>query len=187
PAPALARGVAARESCFDVKPVGAVLDEPDAFQACRDAAGTARRDEDAGGGIVGHDGVQNGEVAGGVRLELDADARAASVKRPDSAMLDGQRAPAVEHDAVAAAEADAFDGQSAQADGVARAGIDADAVQTTGDEYAGLAHAVVDDADRLGDGQRTVAAGIEQGDLAGRKRRVVRLLEGPARRQSVAS
>src|SRR5262249_57885252 len=93
---------------------------------------------------------------------------------------------AIEQDAVAAAEADALDGQAAQADGVGGAGRDADADEAARNEGAGLADAVVDDADGLVDAHGAIAAGIEDRDLAVGQRVVVRYLKGAARRRAVA-
>src|SRR5262249_57577056 len=76
-------------------------------------------------------------------------------------------------------EGDGVDGEWGEGDDRV-GGIDEDAVETARHQGACLADAVVDDADRLRDGDRAIAAGIEHGDLAGGKCLVMRRLEGAA-------
>src|ERR1019366_10052238 len=102
---------------------------------------------------------------------------------PDRAIDNVQRAAAVQKDAYRGG-AEPLDIEAAQKHGVARAGIDRDGVLARDWLlHAHRADAVVDDAERLGDGDGSIAAWIEHIDLAARGNDViVDILEGPARR-----
>src|ERR1039457_2996958 len=83
----------------------------------------------------------------------------------DHAVLDGQGFAGVELNP-GQADASAFDAQTTQADGIVRPGGDGDADAARWHYHAGSADPVIDDADRLGDGQRAVACWIEHVDFA---------------------
>src|SRR5262245_19518038 len=135
--------------------------------------------------VVGHQCIRNGEFARGTRIEYDAVTDELALCGPgelaDGAVLDAEESAGREHDAISAAEADALDGEAAETDPVIGSGIDRDAIEATRDEGAGLADPVVDDADRLCDHHRAVAARVEHRDLADRKGLVVGALECAAR------
>src|SRR5262249_13568316 len=104
----------------------------------------------------------------------------------NGAVLNAEESARREYDAISAAEADTLDGEAAETDPVIGSGIDRDAVGAARYEGAGLADAVVDDADRLRDRHRAVAARVEHRDRADRKRLVVGALECAARGRPAA-
>ena len=144
--------------------------------------------------VVGHQRIRHSETAGCIRCEYDAMTYGIVLCVPgeitDNAILYGQGFAVVEHDPVSAAKADPFDGQATQADFAVEAGIDRDAVEAAGHQRPRLAHAVIDDADALGDRYRAVAARVEHRYLAEGERVVMSPLKASARRgrlQSLAS
>src|SRR5262249_1192726 len=146
------------------KPARAVVDELHAAEvygcgtrARRDRE--LRTDEDSMNRIVRHDRAQHGKMGRAIGLEQYAAANSAVPgERANGAVLDRQRAARGETDAIAAAEADALDGEAAQADRIGAPGTDGDARDAAGDQHAGFADPVIGDADRLVDGERAVAA-----------------------------
>ena len=140
--------------------------------------------------VVGHHCIRHHKLARGIRVEDDAVADelvlCSAGEIADDAVLDAKESARLEHDAVAAAEADALDGDAAQGDPVVGAGIDGNAVQAARHEGTSLADSVVDDADPLRDRHRAVPAGIQHGDFAERQGLVVRPLKRAIRRQPVA-
>jgi hypothetical protein len=104
---------------------------------------------------------------------------------PDDAVLDGEVSARGELDAVLSA-AESLDGQAAQVDVVARAGIDGDAIRKTCGLHARDAGAVVDDADRFIDGHRAIAGRVEHVDLGAGGGLGERKSKSPARRSARA-
>src|SRR5262249_48639638 len=89
-------------------------------------------------------------------------------------------------EAVSAAEADALHREAAQVDRGIRRRVDRDAVGAARYQHAGFADTVVDDADGFRDRYGTVAARVEDGNLALVVGLVVRDLKTAARRGAVA-
>src|SRR5262249_20810018 len=132
-----------------------------------------------GAAVVEDDAVREEQLAGAGRLELQTVCRerAGELEIADHAVLDVQGRQLLRNDTDAAAEA-AVEHQPAQADDVATGGIDENAGCRRDD--SSLARAVVGDADRLADDDRTIIAGTQHGDLAAGGDNVVGVLEGRA-------
>src|SRR5664279_3537601 len=93
------------------------------------------------GAIIGHQRVRYRETARSIRIKVDAEVNEVA----DDAVLDGQGLAAVEYNPFKA-DAEAVDGQAAQADDAGRRGIDSDG--GAGREPTDAAHAgTADDAD----------------------------------------
>src|SRR6266540_76843 len=121
-------------------------------------------------------------MARSIRKELEAVAGVIA----EDAVRDGQGKAGVESKSDGSG-ADPLDRQAAQVDVAAGRSIDRDAGGSRyGHRNAGLADAVVDDADPLGDRDRAIATRVENRQLAIRERLVVRPLKGPARLGAVA-
>src|SRR5262249_832499 len=97
----------------------------------------------------------------------------------DDGVLNCQRCSCVEYDSVEP-NSRSVDDQAAQIDDIAHSGIDGDTDATRGHSDDGVAD-VADDADRLGDVQRSIVSGIENDDDAVDVGVVVRDLQSPAR------
>src|SRR5262249_6829128 len=112
-----------------------------------DLAGSLGPDGDSRVLVVGDSGVRHRQRSGRARLEdeavadarEDAAGRASPIEIAKGAVFDGQCPPGIEYDAIAAAETDAFEGKTAQRDGVVRRGIDGDAIETARHKHTGLA------------------------------------------------
>src|SRR5262249_3901389 len=100
----------------------------------------------------------------------------------DQGLLNVERQAAGERDAVASSR-QAVDQETAQADLVARAGIDRDGVAA---RRRDTREAMALDADRLADGERAVARRVEDVDFAAGGDAVMRVLERAARQDEGA-
>jgi hypothetical protein len=116
--------------------------------------------------VIGSNRIRHREAHRRARRRHRPDSNTPKREIPDDAVFDGEISARVEPDAVRCSAASSFDGQAAQMDAVARAGIDHDGRQALSDPDGRDPDAVVDDADRLSDGHLAIAGRIEHVDLA---------------------
>src|SRR5262249_32255909 len=113
------------------------------------------------------------------RSQADSSAEEVS----DNTVLDDQRPAGLEQDP-GRARTGAVDEQATQADSIARAGVDDDAVLACA--HRNSCEIVTLYADRLGNRQGAVTGGIEHVDLTLGGHHVMRMLERPARQRERA-
>src|SRR5262249_16154739 len=126
------------------------------------------------------EGVGYEELAVVRGVEHEAARRHRAGKVADDAILDVERRATIEQDSEHAAQLP-IDHQAAQADHVARAGVDLDPTAGIANDDAGLAGTVIGEVEGLEADDRAVSAWRQHADLAARQRPAERSCERFAR------